>query len=66
MKEKLNLLYANLAKAILIKTKIVQDCTRVETGLGVELGKGECNVLGCLWEKVFQFKWSVGIEPRNN
>lgn len=25
MKEKLNLLYANLAKAILIKTKIVQE-----------------------------------------
>lgn len=24
------------------------------------------DVFGCSWEKIFQFKWSVGLEPRND
>ena len=62
MKEKLNLLYANLAEG---NHELKKDCARVIT-VGGELGKGEYDVLGCLWEKVFQFKWSVGIESGNN
>lgn len=48
--------------AILIKNKITQEQKLWEE----TAEKEKYDVFGCLWKTIFQFKWSVGLEPRNN